>query len=64
MTSKKRKSKKYEEYYGEPYTPKTLVQVKVCQKCGRIFTANSRVMQKCPHCHRTLLIKYLPEQKP
>jgi hypothetical protein len=25
----------YEKWYGQPYTPKTLVEVKVCKKCGR-----------------------------
>jgi rRNA maturation endonuclease Nob1 len=29
-----RKSKKYEEYYGRPYEPKTFTFVWVCPKCG------------------------------
>jgi len=47
--SKRRKSKQYEKWYGETYKPKTLVEVKVCMKCGRDLPEHSTV-HKCPYC--------------
>jgi hypothetical protein len=39
----------YEKWYGQPYTPKTLVEVKVCKKCGRKLK-NSQAHNHCPYC--------------
>jgi len=59
MTKGKRhKSKKYEQYYGEPYTPKTLVEVKRCVKCGREMPENSKGLA-CPVCGGSLITKYV-----
>jgi len=59
MTKGKRyKSKKYEEYYGEIYKPKTLEEVKVCSRCGRILPEGSKA-QTCPFCGGSLITKYI-----
>lgn len=62
MTKGKRhKSKKYEQYYGEPYTLKTLVEVKRCGKCGREQLENSKA-RSCPYCGGSFIIKYVPKK--
>jgi rRNA maturation endonuclease Nob1 len=55
---KLRRSRKYEEYYGKPYTPKTLTPIKVCLKCGRQLPERSQ-LQHCPYCEGTLQTKYI-----
>ena len=55
-------SKKYEQYYDEPYKLKTLVEVKVCEKCGRTLPENS-IAHYCPYCGGSLTIKCIPKQK-
>ena len=55
-------SKKYEQYYGEPYRLKTLVEVKVCQKCGRELP-EGQTSRECPYCGGALIIKCIPKQK-
>ena len=55
-------SKKYEQYYGQPYKLKTLVEVKVCQKCGRELPAIS-IAHRCPYCGGSLITKCIPKQK-
>ena len=63
MTKEKRhKSKKYERYYGEPYKPKTLVEVKVCSKCGRKLPEGS-VARKCPYCGDMLTKRYVKREQ-
>gem|GEM_PF-2967211 len=63
MTKGKRyKSRKYEEYYGETYTPKTLKEVKVCSRCGRTLTEGTRA-KACPFCGGTLITKYIKKKK-
>jgi len=57
MTKGKRHiAKKYEEYYGEPYIPKTLTEAKRCQRCGKTVDSKAR---HCPRCGGTLAIIYL-----
>lgn len=62
MTGKRHKSKKYEQYYGEPYVPKTLKEVQVCKKCGKTLPENLTA-HNCPYCGGTLQTKYIPKQK-
>ena len=52
-----RKSKKFEQYYGVPYEPKTFVKIKVCVKCGRIVKDGKA--KTCPYCSGTLIEKYV-----
>jgi len=59
---KKYKSRIFEKYYGEPYKLKTLVEVKVCEKCGRTLPENS-IAHYCPYCGGSLTIKCIPKQK-
>ncbi len=47
--SEKHKSKQYEKWYGEPYKPKTLVEVRRCMKCGRDLPEKSTA-RRCPYC--------------
>jgi len=56
-----RKSKKFEQYYGVPYEPKTFVKVKVCVNCGRIVK-DSRA-RTCPNCSGTLIEKYVRKSR-
>ncbi|MCS7124532.1 MAG: hypothetical protein NZ932_03855 [Candidatus Bathyarchaeota archaeon] len=58
MTHKRCVSKKYEQYYGEPYKPKTLTEVKFCVKCGRELPSNSRT-RNCPYCAGTIKTRYI-----
>jgi len=63
---RRHKSKKYEQYYGEPYKPKTLKEVRRCVKCGREQPATSKI-HTCPYCGATLKTIYKPverERKP
>jgi rubrerythrin len=59
---RRHKSKMYEEWYGQPYTLKTLVEVKVCQKCGRELPITS-TDRNCPYCRGPLITKCIPKQK-
>ena len=61
--SKSHKSKKYEQYYGEPYVAKTLVEIKRCVKCGREQPENSKV-HSCPFCGGTLATRYVSKDLP
>jgi len=62
MTKGKRhKAKKFEQYYEEPYVPKTLVEVKQCAKCGREMPENSKGLA-CPVCGGSLITKYVPKK--
>jgi len=58
-----RKAKKYEQYYGEPYSPKTLVELKVCIKCGRELPENSQ-SRRCSYCGGELVVKYVSKSQP
>jgi rRNA maturation endonuclease Nob1 len=51
-----RKAKKYLQYYGKPYIPKTLIHIKVCVKCGRRYAVDSKA-RFCTYCNGTLAIK-------
>jgi predicted RNA-binding Zn-ribbon protein involved in translation (DUF1610 family) len=62
MTKGRRHKSKNEQYYGEPYKLKTLVEVKVCTNCGREMPERSK-LQDCPYCGGTLIIKCIPKQK-
>lgn len=63
MTKGKRhKSKQYEKWYGEPYQPKTIVESKVCMRCGRKMPENFTV-QRCPYCGGTLQIICRPVER-
>jgi len=57
MTHRRHKSKKYEQYYGKPYKPKTIIEVKRCVKCGRELPENSKA-HNCPYCGGTLKTFY------
>lgn len=59
---KKRKSKKFKEYYGRPYTPKTLVEVKRCKKCRREMPEHSTT-RHCPYCGGMLQTTYRPVER-
>ena len=52
------KSKIFEKYCGEPYTLKTLVEVKRCVKCGREQPENSKGLA-CHFCGGTLITRYV-----
>lgn len=56
---KRRKSKQYKKWYGEPYKPKTLVAVKVCKRCGREVFGT----QKCVHCGGSVRKVYRPVER-
>ena len=59
MTKGKRyKSKMGEKFYGVPFVPKTLVEVKRCVKCGREMPENSKGLA-CPVCGGSLITKYI-----
>jgi len=63
MTKGRRyKNKIHEKWYGQPCVPKTMVEVKVCQKCGRTLPENS-IAHYCPYCGGTLQTKCIPKQK-
>jgi rRNA maturation endonuclease Nob1 len=51
-----RKSKKYLQYYGKPYVPKTLTYIKVCSVCGRQFPYDSKT-RFCPYCSGSIVTK-------
>ena len=59
----KRRKRMYEKWYGQPYTPKTLVEVKVCKKCGRKLLKNSQAHNHCPYCGGPLRTKYISKQE-
>jgi DNA-directed RNA polymerase subunit RPC12/RpoP len=52
---KRRKSRKYEEYYGKPYEPKTFIEVLACPKCG--WKLGTLKRQECPRCGVRLIRK-------
>jgi len=60
---KQHKSKMYEKWYGQPYVPKTLVEIKRCVKCGREMPENSEA-RNCCYCGGTFQTKYVLKQKP
>jgi rRNA maturation endonuclease Nob1 len=63
MKGKRHKSKKYDQYYCESNEPKTLMEVKVCKKCGRELPENSQ-SRRCPYCRGELAAKYVSKAQP
>jgi rubrerythrin len=51
---KQRKSRKYEQYYGKPYEPKTFIFVYVCPKCGWI-KPETFTYRNCVRCGTQLI---------
>jgi len=51
----------FEKWYGQPYVPKTLVEIKRCRKCGRKLPEGS-VARKCPYCGGMLTKRYVKRE--
>jgi len=51
----------YEKWYGQPYKPKTLLEVKRCAKCGRELP-EGQTSRECPYCGGPLITMYTPKK--
>jgi len=59
---RRHESKMFEKWYGQPYVPKTLVEIKRCRKCGRKLPEGS-VARNCPYCGGILTKRYVKREQ-
>ena len=62
MPEKRRKAKIFEKWYGQPYVPKTFVEIKRCRKCGKEMPIDS-VAKTCPYCGGMLTKQYVKREQ-